>query len=745
MPPRRSDPSSTFARPADGYATDLLLEAGAVLASSLDLSVTMHQVAGLTVPRLADLCVIDLRDDDGAIRDVAVAAIDTEIELGLSALREHSPVVPGGEHPVSRVIASGEPELIADMPDELLRAIARSEAHAEFMIASHYRSAIVAPLPARGRTLGAISELRLGEGEPFGPEDLGLVCELARRAALAIDNARLFSDLQQLERRTEAILVSLAEAVSVIDARGRTVFANQAAADLLGAASPQELLDAVPGSIMRRFLVYDEQGNELELAQMPARRLFAGETPEPLLVRNVIRATGEERWLMVRASPILDPDSDDVSFAVNVFENITEVKRAERAEALLAEASRALATSLDLKQTLEQVARLAVPEIADWCAVDIVEESGRIELVTVHHREPAKLELLRQLQAARRPRLDDSSGIGEVIATGRAHLFAETTPEALAAFAHAPEQLGLLAQIGAQAAIVVPMTVGGRALGAITLVCSEHRGGLSQRDLLLAEELGRRAATAVENARIYTERTRIAHTLQQALLPSSLPTGAGVEVHALYEAAGELNEVGGDFYDVLEQDDGRLLLMIGDVCGKGPRAAATTALARHTLRAAAISGQGPAAMLTTLHRAILYERSSESLCTAAVVAVERDGEQARLVIALGGHQPPLLIDRRGEAVAVGRPGTLLGAVDPIYVHETEARLHPGDTLLLYTDGVTDAGRSGNRLGEGGLAQLCADAPSQSLQELLARIKAAALHRVGTRPRDDIMLLAMRLD
>ena len=288
------------------------------------------------------------------------------------------------------------------------------------------------------------------------------------------------------------------------------------------------------------------------------------------------------------------------------------------------------------------------------------------------------------------------------------------------------------------------MTAGARALGAITLVCSEPLRHLSQRDLLLAEELGRRAGTAVENARAYTERTRIAHTLQQALLPSSLPSGAGVEVHALYEAAGELNEVGGDFYDVFEHDDGRLLLLIGDVCGKGPRAAATTALARHTLRAAAISGQRPAEMLSTLHQAILRQRSSESLCTAAIVLMERDGERARLVIALGGHQPPLLIDRRGEAVAVGRPGTLLGAVDPIYVHETEAVLHPGDTLLLYTDGVTDAGRSGDRLGDSGLQRLCADAPSQTLEQLLARIKAAALTRAGERPRDDIMLLALRL-
>ena len=436
MPERRPHPSTTFARSADGGATELLIEAGAVLSSSLELNVTMHQVAELTVPRLADLCVIDLRDERGAIRDVAVVAREAEVERGLVALREHSPVIAEGDHPVSRVIRTGVPELLADMSADLLRAIARGSEHAEFMVAHRYRSAIVAPLPARGRTLGAISVLRLGDCELFAEQDLELVCELARRAALAIDNARLFSDVRALERRMEAILVGLAEAVTVIDASGRTVFANQAAADLLGAATAQELLDAEPGSIMRRFLVFDEDGNELELAQMPARRLFAGETPPPLLVRNVVRATGEERWLIVRASPVTDPADDSVRFAVNVFENITEVKRAERAERLLAEASRVLATSLDYAQTLQQVARLAVPQIADWCLVDVLDESGRIHRVTVHHRDGAKLELVEQLQLVHRPRLDDPTGIGEVIRSGSSHLFNEISAEALSEFAH---------------------------------------------------------------------------------------------------------------------------------------------------------------------------------------------------------------------------------------------------------------------------------------------------------------------
>ena len=155
---------------------------------------------------------------------------------------------------------------------------------------------------------------------------------------------------------------------------------------------------------MPRFLVLDEQGHELDLESMPGRRLFAGEHPEPLLVRNIVRATGEERWLIVRSSPVADPESERVNYAVNVFENVTEVKRAQLAESFMAEASRVLASSMDYTQTLRHVAQLAVPQIADWCAVDVLGESGEIERVAVHHSDPLKIALAERLDRSYHPR-----------------------------------------------------------------------------------------------------------------------------------------------------------------------------------------------------------------------------------------------------------------------------------------------------------------------------------------------------
>jgi PAS domain S-box-containing protein len=731
--------------PAQDVAVELLLEAGAVLSCSLDLTTTMIQVARLTVPRLADLCVIDLRDEDGSIREVAAASADPRIAGPLEAMRRERPLDPDGEHPVARVIRSGEPELLAQMSSGLMRSFAQGSEHARFMIEHRYHSAAVAPLLARGRTLGALSVLRLGESEPYEPGDLELVCELARRAATAIDNARLFSQLQRVERRLEAVLANVAEAITLTDDRGRMVFANQAAADLLGASTPTELMSASPGSIMPRFLVLDEHGRELDLESMPGRRLFTGESVEPLLVRNIVRATGEERWLIVRSSPVLDPDSARIVYAVNVFENITEVKRAQIAESFMAEASRVLASSMDYAETLKQIARLAVPQIADWCAVDVLGENGEIERVAVYHSDPSRVELAERLDRRYHLQPHEPLGVPEVIRSGRARIYTDIPTAALAAYARDDAHLALLQAIGATAVIIVPLAAPARTLGAITLVSSESLRRLSQVDLALAERLGRRAGTAVESARLYTERTKIANMLEAALLPESLPEIPGAELASLYRAAGELNDVGGDFYDVLDYGPGRWLLVIGDVCGKGPRAAAVTALARHTLRTAAMLDLPPTAMLDTLHAALRHQPSGSDLCTVCIATLELRPAGARLTVTLAGHPPPLIIDPDGESRQVGTPGTLLGVLDPIEISEVDVPLQPGQTVLLYTDGLPEADRAGVQLGEQQLFEQDAERPDPTLVGLLTQIERAALRRAHGRLRDDIALLALRLE
>ncbi len=724
------------------WAIALLVETGAVLSSSLDLATTMSRVAQLTIPALADLCVIDLRDREGAISELAAASADPELARRLEELRSQFPLDPGGAHPVARVIRSGEAELLAEMTQELLRSFAQGSEHARFMIANCYRSAIVAPLTVRGRTLGALSALRLANSEPYDQGDLELVCELARRAALAIDNAQLFSAVQTVEQRLDAVLRNLAEAITVVDDAGRTVFANQAALDLLGFESFEELARAKPGEIMSRSIVLSETGEELDLDSMPARRLFRGQPAPALLVRNIVRATGEERWVVVRASPILAPEIGRVMYVANVFEDVTQVKRAQLAEAFMAQASRVLASSMDYAETLQRVAQLAAGQLADWCTVNVLGERGQLERVAVHHHDPDMLALAEKLDRSYRPTLDQSAGVPDVIRTGVARIFNDIPTEALATYARDAEHLRLLRQIAARDVIIVPLAAPTRTLGAITLVSSRTGRRLTEADLDVAIRLGRRAGTAVESARLYTERSRIARVLQRALLPDSLPDMPGFEIAASYRPAGELNEVGGDFYDVFPCGDG-WMLVIGDVCGKGAEAASVTALARHTLRAVSMLNMSPTEMLELLHRTLRQQEPEGQMCTVCLVLVGSPAAKLELAVALAGHPRPLIVGPGDTASAVGEPGTVLGIVNPITISEVSAELCQGQTLLLYTDGVPEAAR-GDARSAPTLESLSARVGGLALQVMLAEIETAAIQSAGGHPQDDIALLGLRL-
>ncbi|HUN77569.1 MAG TPA: SpoIIE family protein phosphatase [Solirubrobacteraceae bacterium] len=741
-PPAAPDPAGTEASVERGArAAALLVESGAVLAGALDFAITLSQVARLTVPDLADLCVIDLQDQEGGISELAVAAAQPGLAEGLEALRKRHPLDPEGAHPVARVIRSGESELLAAMSEQQLRSFAQASEHSRFMVDSGYRSAVVAPLTARGRTLGALSTIRLADSEPYDEQDRELVCELARRAALALDNAQLFSDAQAMERRLEAVLENLAEAITVVEETGHTVFANQAALELLGIDSHEHLLQARPGEIMKRFVVLDESGRELDFEAMPARRLFRGEPAPPLLVRNIVRETGEERWLIVRASPIAGPASGRMEYVVNVFENVTEVKRAQLAEAFMAQASRVLSSSLDYAETLRRVARLAANQLADWCALDVLDERGELERVAVHHNDPGKLALAELLGRSYRPTLVDAMGVSDVIRTGEARIFNDVSDEDLETYASDAEHLRLLREVGARDVIIVPLLAPARMLGALTLVSSHGGRRLTEADLGVAVRLGRRAGTAVESARLYTVRSRIARVLQRALLPDSLPELPGFQIAASYRPAGELNEVGGDFYDVFPCGGDEWMLVIGDVCGKGAEAASVTALARHTLRTAAMLDARPAAMLELLHRTLRQQEPEGEMCTVCLVRVRAGGARAELTIALAGHPRPLLVGPGEQALALGRPGTLLGMVDPISVEETAHQLGPGQTLLLFTDGVAEASRAQPGLS---VERLGARLHDVALQDMLEQIETVAVQCAGGQPHDDIALLGLRL-
>jgi GAF domain-containing protein len=213
----------------------------------------LDEVAGLAVPDMADLCLIDRMEPDGTLAGVVARSTDPHDADAALAIRNHAPIDPAGEHPVAVAARTGRAMLLAELPEEDLRRYAGTPEHLEMMLRLNYRSAIVVPLSGRGRTIGVLSLLRLAGDAPYDEQDFSVARDLARRAALAIDNARLFGDLQRAESQLETILTNLTEAVTVQDSSGELVFANQAAADIMGASSPEELLATPVAEITARY------------------------------------------------------------------------------------------------------------------------------------------------------------------------------------------------------------------------------------------------------------------------------------------------------------------------------------------------------------------------------------------------------------------------------------------------------------------------------------------------------------
>jgi GAF domain-containing protein len=218
----------------------------------------------------------------------------------------------------------------------------------------------------------------------------------------------------------------------------------------------------------------------------------------------VERATGVERWLLTKTT-LLD---DGGTFAVNIIEDVTEAKNAERRQRFLARAAAMLASSLDYEQTLEHVARLAVPDLADWCAVDLFDEGGALQRLGLAHVDPAKLALGREMQRRWPPNLETDTGLAAVLRDGRSAVYPEVTEEMLVAGVKDPEQLALLREIGMRSAMLVPMRLGERTIGSMTFVTAESARTFTPEDLAFAEDLAHRAAVAVENARLYAAARR---------------------------------------------------------------------------------------------------------------------------------------------------------------------------------------------------------------------------------------------
>jgi serine phosphatase RsbU (regulator of sigma subunit)/ketosteroid isomerase-like protein/PAS domain-containing protein len=701
-----------------------------------DVATTVARLLDIVTPRFADVAAVDTVVDGDQRRLGARAGGDAAAAALLRA-RAMGPDEPAG---TTRAIRTGQSRLIEGLAAEALAQIAADEHDLELLRGLQMRSAMVVPLRARGTIIGALSLAFGASGRCYSDEDLAFAEVLAGRVALALDNAGLTRELSAAERRLDLVLDGLAEAVTVTDRAGRISYANDAAVELLCADSAQQLYDSEPGETMARFAVYDEAGRPVDRQRLPGTRALAGELdPEPLLVRNVVKATGEERWLFNKTTTIFD-DEGRPERVVNVIENVTEAKRAELAQRLLARASDALASSLDYEETLQRVAEVAVPVLADWCGVDLPGRGGLVQPVAVAHVEPEKVVLARRLRSQYPVALDEPGGLAEVIRGGDSQITSDIPDQAVAAYARDAEHLEMLRAVGLASIMIVPLRAGGRALGALTLARTDPIRKFNQADLALAEELARRAASAVLNARLYTEHTAIAQTLQRGLRPPELREIPGFRSATLYRPAGELNEVGGDFYDVFPAGDG-WMVVVGDVAGQGAAAATLTGLARYTLRSVGQITGDPARAARHLNDT-LRDRPEMALCTAICAQIERGADAtAAMTIANCGHPRPVLI-RNGKATEIGPPGTMAGAFDDVEWSCAAIELRPEDTVVFYTDGVLDTVGEDSRFGDERLLDALRLAPADPRQ--LVDYVAATLQAFQRGDqRDDTAMVALQ--
>jgi PAS domain S-box-containing protein len=484
-------------------------EAGEQLASSLDYETTLAKVATLAVPRFADWCAIDMVDDSGAVRRLTVAHVDPAKVSRASELVAKYPPDPDAPYGVPNVIRTGRAELFGEIPDDLLLEAAADQPELlEILRELGLKSMICVPLVARDKAFGAITFVAAESGRRYDEVDLATAQDLARSAATAVDNALLFREAEVARQHAQeslgvvdAVFGAAPIGLAFMDTSFHYVRVNDALAAINGLPAEDHY-----GRTLRDVL--GDLADEIE----PFHQQVI-ETGEPILDLEVTghtaAAPGAPRSWLVSYYPVRNVADETIGVGV-VLTDVSEREEARATAeaanarlAVLAEASQQLASTLDYETTLANLASLLVPRYADWYAVDVLDDKGSFRRLTVVHKDPAKAEWVEKSKHSYTADPEEPEGTGRVVRTGEAVLYRTITDEFLASSTKDPEHHQVLHQLGMESAMVVPLTAGGRTYGALMLVSADPEHLFDEDDLDFARHLGRRAAVAVDNARLY--------------------------------------------------------------------------------------------------------------------------------------------------------------------------------------------------------------------------------------------------
>ena len=485
-----------------------LAEAGTLLSASLDYEATLADLARLLIPQVADYCIVDAVAEGGGLRQVVISHRDPAREELLRELRRRYPPELNDAHPVSHVLRTGEPLLIGDARGDALERAAVDNEHLALYHALEAVSYIVAPLEARGRVIGTIS---LGTGESartFGPADLELAHELARRAALAIDNALLYRAAQESYAQLDTLLASAPVAIGFWDRELRFIRLNEALAQLNGLPAEEHLgrtlADVIPGLAPALEPLY--------------RRVL--ETGEPVVheesTNEGATGPGDARHWLSSYYPVVGEGGEAVGIGGMILE-ITGQRRADARLRLLAEAGELFSSSLEREEILRRISRVVVPRIADACNIFLA-EGDVLHRVAHAHVDPELERLMDAMPSRYVVGADAPTVLRRTLEAGEPLLASTLDGELVAAL----EAIGLdraaFERVGSRSMMFVPFVSRGQTLGVITLGARDENRYTAE-DLELAQELARRASAALDNARLVREltfRTTVLEAQQEA-------------------------------------------------------------------------------------------------------------------------------------------------------------------------------------------------------------------------------------
>ena len=700
-----ADESTSYASAVEQYLADV----DATIARAGTFAATAH-AAGSGRKRIL------LADDNADLRDYVA---------GILSQRYDITPVGNGRAALEATREGGFDLIVSDvmMPEldgfEFLRAVRADDriAATPFIM-----------LSARAGEESALEGLLEGADDyiakPFSAEEL--VARVFAHLNAASIRERAMRDLRASEERFRTLAASLPYIVFETDGAGAITFLSDEYAVYTG-LNPETVY-----GLEWAHIVHPDDARAA--AQQWTHALASADALS--IEFRIRRRDGAYRWFAARALPQRESGGDILRWT-GTATDVHDQRQAARERDVLSRASEILAQPLDLDATLSAIASFTVPEIADWCQINLQTEDRQIKTAAIAHHDADKHRIVQQFVG--RAYIDAHAGHGtpHVIRSGKTQFVAEMPADFIDSMIADADGRDVYRELGAESMIVVPLVAQGQTLGTLAVVYGSSKRRYSDDDVPMLEELGRRAGLAIHKARLFEREHRAAESFQEASLPASLPQVPGLALDAFYAPGRAEAQVGGDWYDALRLVDGRVVISIGDVAGSGLDAAVTMGNMRQIIRGIAQVHADPALMLDAADRALRLEHPDKFV--TAFVGVF-DAISHTLTYASAGHPPPLLCTAGGGIDALDDSGLPLGLRSNGGTNgSSTVELAPGSRLVLYTDGLTEYARA-PELGERQLRALLGDAGLCSGDYPARRIVERMMNNAAA--SDDIAVLVV---